>query len=114
MKLAFIYQPVHDMAAALAFYRDQLGFTEAWREGESTVAFELPGSQVQLMLDVPPDDHPRWGPGAIFQVDDVDVFVKEHSELRWLGDTNDIPGGREASFTDPGGNVLHLLDQSKA
>lgn len=112
MKLAFIYQPVDDMAAALAFYRDQLGLAEAWREGEATVAFELPGSPVQLMLDLPPDDHPRWGPGAFFQVDDVDAFVKNHPDFHWLGETMDLPDGRQASFADPAGNVIHLLDQS--
>jgi hypothetical protein len=46
MKLTFIYQSVKGLPAALAFYRDELGLDEAWREGESTVAFELPGSPV--------------------------------------------------------------------
>lgn len=44
MQLTFMYQSVDDLPAALAFYRDALGFQEAWREGDSTVAFELPGS----------------------------------------------------------------------
>jgi hypothetical protein len=63
VKLTFLYQSVDDLDAALAFYRDVLGLAEAWREGDTTVAFELPGSPVQLMVDVRPDDHPKWGSG---------------------------------------------------
>jgi hypothetical protein len=50
-------------ATGAHFYRDELGLDEAWREGDGTVAFELPGSSVRLMLDVPPDDHARWSSG---------------------------------------------------
>lgn len=44
--------PVTNLRAALALYRDRLGWQEAWREGEGTVALKLPGSDVQLMLDL--------------------------------------------------------------
>lgn len=112
MKLTFIYQTVNDLPAALTFYRDQLGLVEAWREGESTVALELPGTEVQLMLDVTPDDSPRWRSGGFFQVDDVGAFVKEHQDAEWVGEVMDMPGGKAASFADPSGNVLHVFDQS--
>lgn len=112
MKLMFLYQSVKDLPAALAFYRDELGLVEAWREGESTVAFELPGSPVQLMLDVPPDDDPRWASGAFFQVDDVDAFVKEHPDLSWVGEAITVPDGRSATFADPSGNIIHIFDQT--
>ena len=62
MKLEFLYMPTRDLGAALALYRDGLGWQEAWREGESTVSLALPGTDVQLMLDVAgPDDR---APGA--------------------------------------------------
>jgi hypothetical protein len=35
----------------LALYRDELGWEEAWREGDTTVSLKLPGTDVQLMLD---------------------------------------------------------------
>jgi catechol 2,3-dioxygenase-like lactoylglutathione lyase family enzyme len=63
MKLSYFYVSVPELQPALAFYRDELGLDEAWREGDGTVAFELPGSSVRLMLDVPPDDHARWSSG---------------------------------------------------
>jgi catechol 2,3-dioxygenase-like lactoylglutathione lyase family enzyme len=112
MKLTYIYQAVEDLPAALAFYRDELGFVEAWREGESTVAFELPGAPVQLMLDLPPDDGQRWASGAFFQVDDVAAFVKTHPDLSWIGDPIEVPDGRSATFADPSGNIIHIFDQS--
>ncbi|PSL03254.1 extradiol dioxygenase family protein [Haloactinopolyspora alba] len=112
MRLAFFYQSVQDLPAALAFYRDDLGLDEAWREGESTVAFELPGSSVQLMVDQRPSDDERWESGAVFEVDDVEAFVKERHGFRWLGETLEIPGGRLAAFADPSGNVIQVLDQS--
>ena len=113
MKLTFLYQSVKDLPTALAFYRDGLGLVEAWREGESTVAFELPGSPVQLMLDVPLDDGPQWASGAFFQVDDVAAFVEEHPEFSWLAKAFEMPNGRGATFTDPSGNVIHIFDQSE-
>ncbi|NED99983.1 VOC family protein [Phytoactinopolyspora halotolerans] len=114
MKLTFIYQAVDDLPAALAFYRDELGLDESWREGESTVAFDLPGSPVQLMLDVPPDGGPGWKSGMFCEVPDVDTFVKEHPNITWVGDVFDLPDGRGATFTDPAGNTIHVFDQRPA
>lgn len=51
MKLEFLFIPTSDLNASLALYRDGLGFTELWREGDATVALTLPGSEVQVMLD---------------------------------------------------------------
>ncbi|WP_026877412.1 VOC family protein [Jiangella gansuensis] len=114
MKLTYLYVSVPELAPALAFYRDQLGLDEAWREGESTVAFALPGTDVQLMLDVPVDADERWQSGPFYEVDDVRAFMKERSELRWLGEAIDMPGGQTATFADPAGNVMHVFDQSAA
>ena len=62
MKLEFLYAPARDLQAALALYRDALGWEEAWREGESTVSLKLPGTEVLLMLD----ERSRWRVGPIF------------------------------------------------
>lgn len=112
MKLALMYQAVDDLPAALAFYRDTLGLTEAWREGETTVAFEMAGTSVQLMIDLIPDDHPKWRSGMFFQVPDVVAFVGQHPGLNWLDDPIEVPDGKAATFTDPAGNVIHVFDES--
>jgi catechol 2,3-dioxygenase-like lactoylglutathione lyase family enzyme len=112
MKLTFLYQPVDDLGAAVAFYRDGLGLDASWREGEGTAAFRLPGTEVELMLDVPPDDGPEWRAGGFFTVDSVDKFMAEHPGITWVGDVIDVPGGRSVTFQDPAGNTIHLVDQS--
>jgi catechol 2,3-dioxygenase-like lactoylglutathione lyase family enzyme len=111
MKLTFLYQPVDDLNAAVAFYRDVLGFDEAWREGESTVAFTLPGSDVEVMLDVPASDRPQNRAGGFYIVDSVDKFVAEHPSINYVSEVVDIPGGHAVTFHDPAGNAVHLADQ---
>jgi catechol 2,3-dioxygenase-like lactoylglutathione lyase family enzyme len=112
MKLEFLHVPTRDLPAALALYRDELGWEEAWREGESTVSLKLPGTDVQLMLDaVEADGNSAFGP--IFVVDDVNRFFAERpAALRANGEPEEIPGGFLATFQDPSGNTIYVLDQS--
>jgi catechol 2,3-dioxygenase-like lactoylglutathione lyase family enzyme len=112
MKLEFLYVPTRDLQAALALYRDELGWDEAWREGESTVSLTLPGTDVQLMLDAAESD----GGGAfgpIFVVDDARRFFSERPDaLRASAEPDEIPGGFLARFQDPSGNTIYVMDQS--
>ncbi len=46
-----------------SYYRDELGWEEVWRKGESTVSLQLPGTDVQLILDAAePDGGGAFGP----------------------------------------------------
>lgn len=111
MRLEFLYTPTRDLQAALALYRDRLGWEEAWREGEATVSLKLPGTDVQLMLD---ETNSEAAPGPMFVVDSVAEFNAERpSELRPREEPEEIPGGFIASFEDPSGNVIYVLDQSR-
>jgi hypothetical protein len=110
MKLEFLYAPVQKIDEALAVYRDGLGLSEAWREGENTVTLNLPDSDVKLMLDA---EAPAAKPGPLFVVDSVVTFQAEHPTLSYE-DNLEIPGGWLTSFTDPWGNVVYLMDQSTA
>ena len=107
-KLAFVYVPVPTIESVLPFYRDTLGLTEAWREGDTTVALQVPGTDVQFMLDVPGE---KAGP--------VLILDSLHSYLMQLGDGAngvepvEIPGGYWAVIEDPAGNPVYLMDQSK-
>ncbi|MGH3878302.1 MAG: VOC family protein [Actinophytocola sp.] len=114
MKLTFLYQPVDDLAAAVGFYRDVMGLDEAWREGDTTAAFKLPGTEVELMLDTPPGDGPEWKGGGMYAVESVDKFLADHSSVKLVGEIIDLPGGRSAAFLDPAGNTVHIFDQSTA
>jgi catechol 2,3-dioxygenase-like lactoylglutathione lyase family enzyme len=111
MRLDFVYLPVQDLAAALALYRDKLGFDEVWREGEHTVGLAIPGSETALMVDAAAA--PGSGPGPIFGVESVDQWL-DGRDLDILLPPADIPGGRMMSFRDQAGNQVYVLDQSTA
>lgn len=108
MKLVFLYHPVSNLKDSLAFYRDTLGFEEAWREGEHTVALQLPGSDVRLLIE---DDELGLAPGGVFLVDSVDGFYKENKDqLEFIKQPVSIPPGRYAIYKDNSGNLLRILD----
>ncbi|RII19625.1 Glyoxalase-like domain protein [Streptomyces sp. YIM 130001] len=110
MKLEFMFIPTSDLAASLALYRDSLGFTEMWREGEATVALALPGSDVQVMLDA---NDPEAAVGPLFVVDSVETFHAARAEaLVVVEGPSEIPGGFLATYQDPGGTTIYVMDQS--
>jgi len=111
MKLVFLTHPVNDLKTALAFYRNQFGMQEVWREGDHTAALKLDGTDVALMLEEDEKDLPA---GGVFLVDSVDEFYKENKdELKFIKEPFDIPPGRYAAFQDDSGNVLRLIDMTK-
>ncbi|MDA0161754.1 VOC family protein [Solirubrobacter ginsenosidimutans] len=110
MKLEFLFTPTSDLKASLALYRDALGFTEVWREGDATVALSLPGTDVQLMLDANDPDAPC---GPLFVVDSVERFhAARPDNLVAIEEPSEIPGGFLATYQDPGGAMLYVMDQS--
>jgi catechol 2,3-dioxygenase-like lactoylglutathione lyase family enzyme len=110
MKLEFLFIPTSDLKASLALYRDSLGFTEMWREGDATVALSLPGSDVQLMLDSHDPDAPL---GPLFVVDSVEAFhAARPAALAVVEGPSEIPGGSMATYQDPGGATIYVMDQS--
>lgn len=110
MKLEFLFAPTSDLKASLALYRDALGCTEVWREGDTTVALSLPGTDVQLMLDA---NDPSAPFGPLFVVDSVEAFHAGRPEsLAVLDGPTEIPGGFLATYQDPGGGTIYVMDQS--
>ena len=110
MKLEFLFVPTSDLNASLALYRDGLGFTEMWREGDATVALALPGTDVQLMLDA---NDPGAPLGPLFVVDSVEAFHAARPEtLAVIEEPSEIPGGFLATYKDPGGAAVYVMDQS--
>lgn len=109
MRLTFIYQPVQDLSDAVAFHRDAMGFDEAWREGDDTVAFWLPDRSAQLMLSTT-----KQPAGPMYLVDSVDAWIGEHPTVVTTVDKFEIPGGSVAGFAAPGGNTFYVFDQPDA
>ena len=110
MKLEFLLVPTSDLDGSLALYREGLGFTEVWREGDATVALAVPGTDVQLMLDANDPDAPV---GPLFVVDSVEVFhAAQAASLKVVAEPSEIPGGFMATYQDPGGATIYVMDQS--
>lgn len=112
--LAFFLVPVPDIKVAKRFYRDVLGLQESWREGDTTVAFKLPGTEVELMVDQLVEGGPDK-PGPVFLIPSVDEFhSQEQGRMAFTGPPADIPGGRWVSANDGSGNGVYFIDQSRA
>lgn len=110
MKLEFLFVPTSDLAASLEVYRDVLGFTELWREGDTTVALSQPGSDVQIMLDANDPDAPVT---PLFVVDSAKAFhATRPSSLTTIQEPSEIPGGYLAIYQDAGGTTIQVMDQS--
>jgi lactoylglutathione lyase len=111
-----------DIDAALAFYRDQLGFAESYRVptagrpehvvlrlGDSLLALSTPGPAAVAGLD-PTTGNPLE---LVIWCDDVDA---ETTRLRATGTTvvvepyDHLAGHRRAYLADPDGNWLALVD----
>jgi catechol 2,3-dioxygenase-like lactoylglutathione lyase family enzyme len=112
-KLEILYVPVRDLKSALAFYRDKMGLVEAWREGDGTVAFKLPDSDVELMIDLV-DEGSAETTGPMFILPSVDKFYQENQgNMEFVRKPADIPPGRLATVKDPSGNLIYFIDLSK-
>ena len=110
MKLTYLYHPVSDLKEAVAFYRDVVGWDEAWRMGDDTAAMQIPGSEVLLMLDVAPDA--ATGPSGFFEVDDVDEFWQSLPDsVTKITPPQDLDPIRFAALADPGGNLIRLFTE---
>jgi len=110
MKLEFLFAPTADLEASLALYRDELGCEEVWREGDTTVTLTLPWTDVQLMLDA---NDPSAPFGPLFVVESVQAFhTTRPGALRVVDEPSEIPGGFLATYQDPAGTTIYVMDQS--
>ena len=110
MKLCFLYHPVNNLKESLTFYRDVLGFEEAWREGNHTIALSIPNTEQRIMIE---EDEHDLGAGGIFLVDSVEEYYNEHqSKVNFVKMPSDIPPGKYAIYLDDSGNPIRIIDFS--
>jgi predicted enzyme related to lactoylglutathione lyase len=101
--------PVSDLEAAKAVYTALLGFPPQ-TDGSYYVGFEAEGQHIGLVPGGGPQG--MTSPVAYWEVADIEAKL---AEVTAAGGTvkeaaHDVGGGRQvASFTDPDGNVLGLL-----
>ena len=102
---------VSDMARAVKFYEKTLGLEKKY-EFPSYAGFECGGIEIGL---VPASGKIQktslTSPSVEFLVDDVDKFCDRLSRagVKFIKRLHDEPwGGRQATFTDPDGNILEI------
>ena len=103
---------VTDMDRAVAFYRDGLGLAVNSRHGDEWA--ELDAGSIRIGLHGARDGHgtPHGGT-AVFRVDDLDLAkaALEERGVAFEEHLGEVPGiARYASFDDPDGNSMQLIE----
>src|SRR5690349_7546267 len=110
--ITIVLHPVTDLEAAKAVYTALLGMQPS-ADSPSYVGYEAAGQQIGLVPNA--DKQGLTTPVAHWRVDDIDAKLAEvvaaggtvKDAVREVG-----PGRRVATFTDPDGNVLGLVQDS--
>jgi catechol 2,3-dioxygenase-like lactoylglutathione lyase family enzyme len=98
--------PVSDVGAALAFYRERLGFELGWTWGEPPTHANVCRGAIDISLMLEPAT--KGGGEAYVYLRGIDAY---HAELRArgvdVGELGDRPYGmRDFALVDPDGNRL--------
>ncbi len=114
-ELDHVYYWTADMDRAVAFYADVLGLTMVHRDGENWAVFDAGGRRFALHGAI--EGHPvsAGGATAVFSVLDLDRTrsMLEDRGVRF-GHEGDVQGyARFASFTDPDGNTVQLIEYAR-
>ncbi len=118
--MATVRYIVHDVDAAVAFYRDGLGFEVKQHFGPNMAILSKddltlwaagPGASASR----PMPDGAQPVPGAwnrfVFQVDDLEasIAVLRERGAKFRNEIVSGPGGRQILVEDPSGNVVELF-----
>jgi len=102
---------VGDMERAVAFYRDGLGLTLRMRHEDTWAEFEA--GAIRIGLHGNGNGDASRGGTAVFAVEDLDL-AKAALEARGVvfdEHLGEVPGyARYASFRDPDGNAMQLIE----
>jgi catechol 2,3-dioxygenase-like lactoylglutathione lyase family enzyme len=117
---------VHDVDAAIAFYRDNLGFTEVMHpapafamlaRGDLRLVLSAPGGGPgggQAMPDGTAPEPGGWNRFAI-EVTDLAATVRSLRDngVRFRNEIVDGVGGRQILAEDPSGNPVELFEPTR-
>jgi catechol 2,3-dioxygenase-like lactoylglutathione lyase family enzyme len=102
---------VSDLRKAAEFYEKTPGFNKKY-EYSSYVGFECGGVEIGLRPGRKEKRRIEDAPSVEFFVDDVDATFEalRNKGVKFIKDPHDEPwGGRMASFLDPDGNLLEIM-----
>lgn len=102
---------VSDLKGAVKFYEETLGLEKKY-EYSSYVGFECGGVEIGLVPKLKEGQKVSpLSPSVEFLVDDVEKVYKQlkNKGVKFIKELHDEPwGGRQATFTDPDGNILEI------
>jgi catechol 2,3-dioxygenase-like lactoylglutathione lyase family enzyme len=97
---------------AAKFYEEVLGLEKKY-EFSSYVGFECGGVEIGLIPKLREGEQAApLSPSVEFLVDDVEKFYKElkNKNVKFVKELHEEPwGGKQATFTDPDGNILEIV-----
>jgi len=115
---------VHDVARAVAFYTQRLGFAVEHQHlpafasvslGDTHILLSGPGASGSRPM---PDGH-RQEPGGwnriVLRVEDLQTCIDAFSRdgVRFRNDLETGPGGRQVQIEDPDGNPIELFEPAR-
>ena len=112
-----VYYWTADMDRAAAFYSDVLGLPLVRRSGDAWAEFDGGPIRVALHGVHEGESVPRGGATAVFEVDDLDDAIAALGGRGVVFDQHvgEVEGfARFASFLDPDGNTLQLIEYRSA
>lgn len=107
---------VRDLDRAVAFYRDALGLELTVRHGDEWAELDAGSIRIGLHGAREAGSVPHGGT-AVFRVDDLDLAkaALEQRGVRFDDHLGEVPGlARYASFDDPDGNSMQLIEYAAA
>jgi catechol 2,3-dioxygenase len=113
-ELDHIYYWTADMNRAVAFYQDTLGLSLIRRDGENWAEFDAGGRRFALHGAIEGRPVVPGGATAVFSVLDLDAARTNLSERGVeFGHEGDVGYARFASFQDPDGNTVQLIEYAR-
>jgi catechol 2,3-dioxygenase-like lactoylglutathione lyase family enzyme len=109
--LDHVYYWTSDMDRSVAFYGDAVGLRLTRREGDAWAEFDAGAARFALHGAL--DASGPAGGTAVFEVDDLDAERRRLAEcgVSFEQDNGEVPGlARFASFRDPDGNVVQIIE----
>jgi predicted enzyme related to lactoylglutathione lyase len=110
-KVTNVYYVVPDMEAAVAFYRDTLGLSVKFQDGDKWTQFDVGGTQVAVATPAPGQVDPGSNATVVLQVDDL-AATRADLAARGVAVSEVIGMGGHGSFftcRDPAGNVVQFF-----
>jgi len=115
---------VRDVARAVAFYTQKLGFKLEHQQLPAFASVSLGGSQILLSGPGASGSRPLPGgqpqePGGsnrvVLRVADLPglIAVLEHERVRFRNQMETGPGGRQIQIEDPDGNPIELFEPAR-